>query len=546
MKNIMHLVRINLIMLFRGEAGFKGKKIRKTLLYGLLFLCFVPMLIGLGIGAGNLYRLMEGIGQGQAFFALVFTGAGMVVFLFGIFFVISTYYISRDIPTYLHMPLEPFQIIVSRFVSVLLYEYMTLGLFLAPVIIGAGIGGGFGIGYYLVSALVFLVLPILPLSTASVLVILIMSFSRRSINKDRFSLVSGIIALAVSLAVSFGTQGFFMSLEDPEALQKMIFSGDINLAERIASFFPGILQASRAVAGADAFQFLLFAAIGLCSFGVFILVAQKLYFKGVLGMIQQGARRKAAARGTKSYEMKDRTWSYTLKELRILFRTPIYFMNLAIMDFLIPVFLVVPLFMGGEDNPMGQLQDIINPGGNLPMVLGFSVALFLFVSAMNGITATCISREGRQVYFMKYIPMAYREQVNAKILSGMVISMAAVVLVTLVAGLLFSLGILTMALVLLCGFNAVLFTRLTGVFVDAMNPKLNWDSEQKAVKQNMNLVVNMMIGIAIAALVVLAVIRLPMAIPVAILVYIPGFFVVNAGIYAILMKNMPRMLGKIE
>ena len=38
----------------------------------------------------------------------------------------------------------------------------------------------------------------------------------------------------------------------------------------------------------------------------------------------------------------------------------------------------------------------------------------------------------------------------------------------------------------------VLYTSLTGLLIDLYNPKLDWDSEQKAVKQNINVLYNML------------------------------------------------------
>jgi ABC-2 type transport system permease protein len=56
-------------------------------------------------------------------------------------------------------------------------------------------------------------------------------------------------------------------------------------------------------------------------------------------------------------------------------------------------------------------------------------------------------------------------------------------------------------LVILAYISAILgvvFTAFTGILIDLKSPKLNWDNEQKAVKQNFNLLFNMFFGIIVA------------------------------------------------
>jgi ABC-2 type transport system permease protein len=505
------------------------------------------MLVSLAVGAKELYIAFDAIGQGKALISLAFAVASTVVFIFGIFYTLSTYYMAKDIPNYLSMPIRPYEIIISRFLTVVVYEYLTLGIFLLPVIIGIGLAGSFGLLYYLFSLITLLLIPMLPLSLASVIIILIMSFSRKAINKDRFTMISGLIGLVIAIGFSFGTQGFFMKVENPEELQQLILSGQYSISDKFASMFPGIRNASEAVSGNNILQLMIFIGIALLSVAVFMLVAEKLYFKGLLGMTQQAARRDFNAEEEKTFKGRSKITTYTLKELRLILRTPIYFMNLAIMDFIMPLFLVIPLVSANQlGTAVTDIQNALKSSDSTGYIIGIAFSLFVFISAMNGITATSISREGRQLYVMKYIPMSYRDQVNAKILSGMVISLLGMVLVTLIASIALSIKLWAVPLLLMAGFNGVAFTRITGMFLDVANPKLNWDNEQKAVKQNLNLVFNMIIGMAAAAGGAIMTIALKPGPLLSALIFIPGMFALNMILHNILIKSIPSMLGKIE
>ena len=101
-------------------------------------------------------------------------------------------------------------------------------------------------------------------------------------------------------------------------------------------------------------------------------------------------------------------------------------------------------------------------------MISFAAASFL--GGSNGTTSTSISREGQELYVKKYLPVSYRQQLTAKVLSGFVLGLAAVIMMVLFAvlGLKLSpwLGLLILATAWL-----PFMPRLTGI-IDLYNPKL--------------------------------------------------------------------------
>jgi ABC-2 type transport system permease protein len=82
--------------------------------------------------------------------------------------------------------------------------------------------------------------------------------------------------------------------------------------------------------------------------------------------------------------------------------------------------------------------------------------------------------------------------------------------------------------------------------IDGANPKLNWDNEQRAVKQNMNLVFNMLLGMGAAGIAVVFLIFVSSSMIVTSLVFIIGLLAANFGLYKLLEKRFPKMLERIE
>ena len=546
MNNILTLIKIGLITGFRSQPGKGKRKLKKPIIGVFISIYFLAMVFFMSQILQRVVEVFDMMGQRDAVIIFGLLVASVVVFMFGIFYSISSYYMAKDIPAYLSMPLKPNEITAARFSMVLVYEYLTMCLFFLPIVIGYGVAASQGIVYYLISIPVFLFLPILPLSVASIIVMFIMSFSKKSMNKDRFTMIAGILGLGMGIGLNIGFQSLARSADNSQDLQQLIMSGKLSLGESIAKYFPGLINAGKAMTEYSILHLLLFIAIAIAAFAIFMLVAKAIYFKGVLGINQQISRREFDESKSNGFTAASPVRTYFLKEIKLIIRTPMYFMNLVLIDILMPVMLIVPLFIAVDKSQLIQIRNVVMSSTSDGILVGAAFALFAFISAMNGITATTISREGKQLYIMKFIPMHYKDQLNAKLLSGMVISMGALIITLVAFSIMLEIPVITVLLMLLAGTNAVILTRITGLFIDGSNPKLKWDNEQKAVKQNMNLVFNMLVGVMVAGLAVVFMVFVSAALYINIIVFIGVFFALNYGLYKLLHMKFPSMLKRIE
>ena len=148
-----------------------------------------------------------------------------------------------------------------------------------------GIKDGSGILYYVYMLVSLILIPVFPLVVASIISMLIMRYSSKFKNRDRFNMIAGILSLVVALGFNFGLQFFTQR-----------FTGDPNLAIgditelpvfQITSWvFPtshfateGIL-AYNSISGL--FSILLLLLITVLSFFLFYVLGNLLYFKGVI------------------------------------------------------------------------------------------------------------------------------------------------------------------------------------------------------------------------------------------------------------------------
>jgi len=111
---------------------------------------------------------------------------------------------------------------------------------------------------------------------------------------------------------------------------------------------------------------------------------------------------------------------------------------------------------------------------------------------MNLITVTSLSREGTNIYFMKLIPMSYVKQIQAKILSGVVVSMVGILFMLVPAWIFFKIQFHLIFFAFIASILGMIFMNYLGMIVDLIHPKLVWEQETAAVKNNLNSVFTML------------------------------------------------------
>lgn len=489
---------------------------RKLLLYLIVGLSFLPLEITIVSMTASIYDALAQIGQQGVILSLGIIAVSFIMFFFGILYVLNVFYFSNDIERLLPLPLKPYQILVAKFFTVVIYEYLTEMVIMLPILLVYGIKSGEGIAFYLMSLVVFLLIPIIPLAMASIIVMIIMRFTNIGRHKDLFKVLGGIIGIILALGINVTIQNTVNKSLDPQALQDMLLSGGNSFVGVVGRLFPGAEFAASALVSPTNIigltKFLIFIAITVAVFFIFVYLGEMIYFKGVIGISEAGGSKNTGVDELRKKSVKSsKLRSYTGKEIKLLLRTPIYFLNCVITNFMMPViFLILPIIQssGSNDINIDMIRSMLANSRNDGIILAIVVATSVFIAGTNGITATSISREGQQLYINKYLPMSYTEQLYAKVLSGVIFSTAGMAVLIAIATIILRIDLIIIILSFIAGFIAIFLTSLTGIIIDLYNPKLIWDTEQKAVKQNMNVLFNMLISMALAFLTVFGAVKL--------------------------------------
>ena len=474
-----------------ARMGISTKSKSKIIVYGLLFLYFAGLIIFLG------YNLLDGliaIHQETIF-------VGMILFMiFGfaiiqtIFSSINILYFTKDSEYLLPLPLKPYQIILARTNVMLIAEYVIIFLIGFIPLVMYGILTGAGIVYYLTMILSVILVPILPVLLISMLIMFIMSFARLTKNRNRFQLFATLLVLAIIIALSISTSGMKQDLTNEEMAQMVVQAN--GMIELVKGYVPTVDYLMEALTTNSLFtaivEVLKTLGITIIGFIVYMLIAQKIYFKGLVGnLFGGGASSSNKEINQKEYRNSKLYKSYVGKEFKNMARNPVFLMQCLIPAVLIPIIMVVVVYAGLNSDGMG-LEQITQMVQQMPTNTFFIACIILgviqFFTMFIYISITAISRDGENAVFMKYIPVSLYKQYMYKIIPNIIMNIVTIIITLGMAEYLLNLPVITLIALFVVATIMGILQSIAMIIVDLKRPKLNWDSEYAVAKQNLNLV----------------------------------------------------------
>ncbi|MED4755341.1 putative ABC transporter permease subunit [Brevibacillus choshinensis] len=554
MNKIWLLTKIMLKNAGPAWGAKKGSGWKIALILFAIAVGILPMMAALVVFVAGLYDGLVQVGQESAILGLGVALTSLAIFILGLVYVMTVFYYSQDVEHFLPMPLSAKDILGAKFLVALLYEYMTSLIMIVPIFITFGVKSGGGVLYYLYALLVFIALPVIPLTLASIIVMLFMRYTNFGKSKDRFRLIGGLLAIA--LAVGFQafiqrqTSGTGNNLEQ---IQQMITAGDQGLLGIVTQLFPASNLAALAMFENSAWSGLgylvAFYVVAVVGFGLFTFVGNRLYFAGVMGISESKSKRKRVEESAFQKGVKARpAWlAYAVKEWKILWRTPAFFMNCALSSIFFPLFALIPLLSRRDSAEMlAGLSDWLQGEQVGGISLAFAFAAFVVLAGTNSTSITAISREGQGFFLNKSLPIPYGQLIVAKLIPGTILTVFSMALLVVEAAWFIKLSPLFVILALVVGIPGILFINLLGIMVDLQMPKLSWSSEQEAVKQNLNPLFSMLFGAVTAGICILAAFSLDSSMIGMGLSLFILFALLDYVLYRYLLKKGPIWMGKMD
>ena len=195
---------------------------------------------------------------------------------------------------------------------------------------------------------------------------------------------------------------------------------------------------------------------------------------------------------------------------------------------------------------MKNLGISLQGGSSLNIALNAGFGIIMFISVANATAPTAISREGESIFISKYLPISYRVQILSKVLSAFILNIVGLIVLVIFSAILIKPPVYLIMIIVVVGVLGIIFTCFSGILIDLNFPKLHWENEQKAVKQNMNVLVNMVVGAAIAGLSIFLIIKLGLGLWTAFGVLTAIFAILDIVLYKVICTVGVRLFGNIE
>jgi ABC-2 type transport system permease protein len=465
-------------------------------------LALLPALYGFIILLKSLYLTLEPMGQQRALLTFGLLGGQLFVLIFGLYYVISAFYFSRDLEMLIPLPLRPFEVMFSKFAVILVNEYLTIFILVVPILVVYGVMAGAGPIYWAIAVIVYLALPVIPLAMASILVVALMRLVNFSRKKDALILAGSILLIALSLGVQLAA-GRAGNKNLDNATVTALFSSPDSLVNRIGAKFPPSIWATKALAegfaGAGPASLGFFLAVSMGLFGVILLVSEKLFYRGLIGLAEVSGRRRALSAAEMSRRVssgRHPVRAVFAREWRIMNRTPIFFLNGTLVVVIIPVLFIVMAMSGSKGGDNTFLLKVMTSANPTTVILATAVFM-TFCGSLNGTSSSTFSREGRHFWLSQVIPVAPRDQVAAKFLHSYLVALLGVITASVVAILMLHLKAWVLAAAAALALAAAVPLTVAGMIIDLARPLLDWTNPQKAIKQNANVLLAMIADVGI-------------------------------------------------
>ncbi|NMA86320.1 MAG: ABC transporter permease [Tissierellia bacterium] len=471
---------------------FKDKKeaTRMVILF-IALLSLLPTYIMLIKGLKELYLAYNHIGQGPAFLLNGFVYSQIIVLIFGIIFIMSKYYFANDLNILVPLPIEAKNIIGAKFITAMISEYLTIFPIILPFIFIYGINGKEGLLYWLYSLILIFFIPIIPLALVSIIIMLFMRFTNIKGKKDQLRVIGYILLLIILLGFQFKIQSlaqdsllqgedFFLSLAEDSNL----------LVRKIGMFFPwamwGTLALSSAYSISGLLNIILFIGSSILVFFITLGLSEKLFFKGLIGNLEVN-RSKSKEVHIKDYSKPRPSFlAIGLKEIKMLFRTPIYLMNSVMGVIIIPIIFLMSYYMDGGTFD-GRFDGILE--GHIVSIMG--AGMIIFLSGINGVGSTTFSREGKNFWLQRVLPIKVKDQIFGRILAALIIQIIGIIALLVSFYFMIKLSLENIFWITFLGLLGSIVMTEIGMIVDIFRPMLNWDNPQKVMKQNLNVLITM-------------------------------------------------------
>ncbi|WP_377558880.1 putative ABC transporter permease subunit [Ornithinibacillus salinisoli] len=480
MNKSLLVVRTMLKMHF-SKAGKSNSQMVLFIIAGLFLFPFLFVYLNaLNNLVSSLFEILDPVGQSSIILGMLFLILSVLLFIISCVTIISAFYFAEDIESFIPFPLQPYHILFGKAAVPFLYLYATTAALFLPVYFSFSSLHHTSILEYVYGLVIFLLLPLIPFTIAAVIIMFLMRFVNIAKNKDRSKVLAGIFVLSLIIIVNVVLR---LNTDQESMLENLAYfiQEQDGLLHMITQFYPPALFGTKALTAGGwggLLNFLLIIISSIISILLFIWFGQRFYLKGVLGINISNKKNISSEKVFRRIRKRAVWVTYIQKELRIIFRTPTFFIQCVIQSLFGPVFLFIILLMDTNSVSLSGALQMFSDKHSLLII--FAATLFILSANATGISS--LSREGKNWHTNLFLPFETKLFFLSKIATASIINLVSVLLVGILLIVILKIELVLFFFWLILILIASWFTSLMGTYLDFSQPKLNWSDEQEVFK----------------------------------------------------------------
>lgn len=485
MNKVWILTKIQLKSAFDVKRVFhiKERKRESQTRYVLLGIAFVllfgGMSTGYSYGLATTFRL---VGMLDMLPPLLMAMACVITLFTTVYKAKGILFHFSDYDMVMSLPVPTGSIVASRIMIVYLYSLAFSSIVLLPGSVIYGMFTHAGVGFYVLTIVHLLFLPLIPITVATLIGLLIAVLSVKFKHAN-------IVNLCLTIALFVGIMGMSFPFDTVASTEQQLANLSEKLNQTVDRIYPFAGIYKNAVIGGDVRSIVLFLGSSLGVFVLYCIIIGKLFKK--INSSMNAARAKSNYR-LQSLKQTSVFYSLLQKEVRRYLSSSLYVMNTAVGSIMMTILTVVLLFMG--EDKLAQMMEIPELQGNvqvfIPTMIAFCVALF-------STTASSISLEGKNLWILKSAPISPMLIFKCKIALNLLITVPFVLLNGTLIGV--ALKMEWYQLLITIGFpiSYAVLTAVVGLALGLKYPNFEWKSEIAVIKQGVPVMVSMLFGMVV-------------------------------------------------
>ncbi|MDO5522243.1 MAG: hypothetical protein Q4G58_17240 [bacterium] len=455
------------------DKSQRNKYIGLAATYAVLILMFLFYSISLAIGLAVVH--MEDLIPAYAF-ALI----SIIIFFFSIFKAGSIIFDLKSYELQIALPVSPAAIVISRFLSMYVIDLVLSLIATLPSLVVYAVVVTPGVSFYFMGIIGLLLVPLLPMTVASIIGAVIFAISARMKHKNLVTvLLTIVLVLGILLGeAALGNNSTIITQQGFTQISDMI-------SNQLRQIYPPVAFYSDALVKGSVIDFLIFTLGSIGIFGLFVMVVQRSYVSICSALKARSSRRDYKMQSLKTGTMRS---ALLKKEMKRYFASSIYVSN-TVIGYVLMVAGAIAIAIKGAD----EVEQLLEMPGVVSKALPFALAI---MASIVSTTSCSISLEGRQWWITKSLPIRTKDVFDSKILWNLAVAGPFFLITELV--LLF--GIKTDLLghlwLILIPAIYIVFMAVAGLTINLQFPNFTWENETVAVKQSAAVLVTSIVGIA--------------------------------------------------